>query len=194
MLVHADARTADARSARPGPRGVRYKASTLTRELVCLLVVRCCLLRCLAFGHRASRAAAAVQRCKPGRTAACTAAAASPHRRVRGLPLRGSDSAIVRSRYRGFRIPWVPSGKNSAFGHRVVGRTIRLLYTNTKSPCSACKVRNARERALDALWEHRARPVCLGAPLATCTLPVGMFTYLLTVYWTHCGERHGALT
>jgi hypothetical protein len=28
--------------------------------------------------------------------------------------------------------------------------------------------------------EHRARPVCLGAPLATCTLPVGMFTYLLT--------------
>jgi hypothetical protein len=55
----------------PGPRrdrgrGASTKASTLTRELVCLLVVRCCLLRCLAFGHRASRAAAAVQRCKPG--------------------------------------------------------------------------------------------------------------------------------
>jgi hypothetical protein len=35
--------------------------------------------------------------------------------------------------------------------------------------------------------EHRTRPVCLGTPLATCTLPVGanyLLTYLLSGLWT----------
>jgi hypothetical protein len=33
--------------------------------------------------------------------------------------------------------------------------------------------------------EHRTRPVCLGTPLATCTLPVGA-NFLLT-YLVVCG-------
>jgi hypothetical protein len=35
--------------------------------------------------------------------------------------------------------------------------------------------------------EHRTRPVCLGTPLATCTLPVGanyLLTYSLSGLWT----------
>jgi hypothetical protein len=38
--------------------------------------------------------------------------------------------------------------------------------------------------------QHRTRFVCLGAPLATCTLPVGMFTYLLTLGFAR-GRRSG---
>jgi hypothetical protein len=134
-------------AARPGPRGVDEGVDA--HQGACLFVSRALLLASLlgvrASGFAGGRSCSALQ----ARTG--TAAPPQPPARTGAFAacrfgvaiLRLSVRGIADSAYRGYRLAKIA---------RLPRRTIRLLYTNTKSPCSACKVRNARERALDALW------------------------------------------